>query len=97
MKLKLQNRNYFMFEAVGDSIEGTISGMFTANTQYGEQTVLILTTADGSRCVGCNSNLALYLDQLAEGMTVRITYTGTEKNAKTKHVYRVFDVEDLND
>lgn len=99
MKLKLQNRNYFMFEKRGDSIEGVITNRFEATTQYGQQTVLVLDTDGtdaGARCVGCNSNLALYLDQLTEGMSVRITYVADEKNAKTKHTYRVFDVEDLS-
>ena len=98
MKLKLQARNYFMFSKKSDSIEGVITNRFEATTQYGQQSVLVLDTDGtdaGTMCVGCNSNLALYLDQLTEGMKVRITYVSDEKNDKTKHTYRVFDVEDL--
>ncbi len=93
-KLELQTRNFKQFDNVGDSVKGTITGFFQIRTQYGMQECISMKDEAGEEfCIGCTANLALYLEQLTEGMTITATWTGNEKNPNTKNTYRVFEID----
>lgn len=93
-KLELKTHNFKQFEAPGTFVEGEIKGFFEIGTRFGQQQCIELKDPEGEEfCIGCTSNLALYLPQLAPGMKVRIIYIEDRKNDKTKNTYRFFEID----
>lgn len=100
--LGLQPRNFIQFPNVGDTVKGAIVSFFQVPTRYNtiQRCIEIDAVLEEDRrekvCIGCTANLALYLDQLTEGMMVRITFMGNQKNPKTGNTYKEFSVEVLD-
>jgi hypothetical protein len=92
--IKIERPKMVEFESVGDTAIGTLVGITTGETRFGEAQFLKITTDEGEKlsvCVSASLSLVDWEDLL--GKYISITYTGEEKSTKNKgKTYKTFDV-----
>ena len=83
-----------VYEREGQSAEGVLMAIKDVKTEHGETSILCLEDDDGVKTsVFLTSALAHHQWDDYIGRYVIITYTGEEKNPKTKRTYKAFCVE----
>lgn len=92
--IKIERPKMVEFESVGDMVAGTLQGITTGETQYGEAQFLKITSDAGEKLSVCvSASLALVDWEDLIGKFISITYTGEEKSKKNKgKTYRTFDI-----
>lgn len=93
-KFKKVNTEFFIFDKIGQSIEGIYKHAPDVNTVNGvAQACSIVNEETGEVKRMLVSSGMQALADLPEGSYVRVTYQGEETNPKTNRKYKAFDVE----
>lgn len=81
--------NFFKFENINDSIEGTLTAL--EDGEYGKQYVIV--DDEGKKVtIGSYTALSTKIKDSDKGKKIKIVYLGEKKGEKSKRLYKDFKV-----